>query len=214
MVTVPGGVQMIRQYAPLTAQALIATVAAGASVDIPLQGAIGNSAALTYEIANAPTLGQASLVNGSTLRYTAPPGGASAATLRYRVRYGRAVAEAGVDIEITGNLNHPPVAAADTAKFQGSLPVLIPVLANDSDPDGDPLTLVAVFGPTVGEVAIVGNQVRYTPGGINAETFSYTVSDGRGGTDQGEVSVSKAGRLGGAGLPVRRPLRQLPVRTH
>lgn len=40
--------------------------------------------------------------------------------------------------------NTPPVAANDTATTDRDVPVTIDVLANDSDPDGDPLTIVNV----------------------------------------------------------------------
>jgi hypothetical protein len=70
--------------------------------------------------------------------------------------------------------------------------VTIPVLANDSDPNGDPLTVTAVTQGTFGGVVInAGTTVTYTPsaGFAGTDTFQYTVSDGRGLSAQGLVTV-------------------------
>ena len=210
MATVPGGLQLIRQYAPLRAEPVFATVAAGASVDIPLAGSIGNGGALSYSLASAPDIGQASIVNGSILRYSAPPHGGGAVAFRYRVSYGQASFDADVGITVGGS-NLPPVAVADTAQYFGTQPILIPVLANDSDPDGDSLSITAVIGPTSGSLAIVGDKLQYTPGAATTETFTYSISDGRGGGDSATVTVSKRGRIvDEAGTP-RRPLRRAPL---
>ncbi len=68
------------------------------------------------------------------------------------------------------------------------------VLTNDSDPDTDPLTIDSVTQGTHGTVAINGSAVIYTPDdNFNGpDSFTYTISDGRGGTDVASVSVSVA----------------------
>mgnify|MGYP003635237657 FL=1 len=66
------------------------------------------------------------------------------------------------------------------------------VRANDSDPDGDPLTVTSVTTPTGGTAAVAGggNYVIYTaPFGNGQFTFNYTISDGRGGTASASVIV-------------------------
>jgi hypothetical protein len=67
------------------------------------------------------------------------------------------------------------------------------VLANDSDPDGDTLTISAFDNPSAqgGTVAFGDSVLLYTPaaGFMGTDTFSYTVSDGRGGTDSATVTV-------------------------
>ena len=64
---------------------------------------------------------------------------------------------------------------------------------NDTDVNGDPLTVIAVDGPTGGTVSIVGAEFRFRPtGNLCAPApagFDYTVADGRGGTDTGRVTV-------------------------
>ena len=55
------------------------------------------------------------------------------------------------------------------------------LLNDDSDVDGDTLTVTAITNPTNGSATLVGNTVTYTPtpntGGYN-EVLTYTVSDG------------------------------------
>ena len=72
--------------------------------------------------------------------------------------------------------------------------VTIPVLDNDYDPDvGDTLALDSVTQGTNGDVEIIDDyHVAYSPDiGFNGiDSFNYTVSDGRGGTDTATVSVT------------------------
>jgi hypothetical protein len=84
----------------------------------------------------------------------------------------------------------PPVAINDTASTGYQSPVFIPVLANDSDPDADTLSIASVQSPTSrGGTAVVSNNgtpsntaddgILYTPGQFSGlDQFSYTVSDG------------------------------------
>lgn len=68
------------------------------------------------------------------------------------------------------------------------------VLANDSDPDGDTLTVLSVDAASIsgGVVENKGNNTfDYTPAAAftGNDTFTYTVSDGNGGTAQATVTV-------------------------
>jgi hypothetical protein len=98
-------------------------------------------------------------------------------------------------ITVTG-VDHPPAAINDfPTVVQGSGPVAINVLANDSDPDGDPLTVASVTQGTKGHVSIAADRksLTYDPAGsfIGTDQFLYTVSDGRpGGLAFGTVRVS------------------------
>jgi len=97
-------------------------------------------------------------------------------------------------ITVTG-VDHPPAATNDfPTVVQGSGPVTIDVLANDTDPDGDPLTIASVTQGTNGHVAITANKkfLTYHPTGsfIGTDSFTYTASDGRGGLSVGTVLVT------------------------
>jgi len=105
-------------------------------------------------------------------------------------------------------LNLPPVAEDDTATTAEDTPVDIPILANDSDPDGDTDEVIrvnnvvlTVGGPAVatanGSVQLVlngaGQEVlRFTPNtNYNGkESFTYTIDDRNGGVDTATVTVT------------------------
>ena len=86
--------------------------------------------------------------------------------------------------------NSPPIAGADTATTTAGTPVAIPVLANDSDPDNNPLTITAVSNIVNGTATInnVNKTITYTPNpGVSSGSFTYTISDG---TAQSSAPVS------------------------
>lgn len=72
--------------------------------------------------------------------------------------------------------------------------VTVAVLANDSDPDGDILTVSGVSDGAFGTVVNNGDgTVTYTPTDPafeGTDTFTYDISDGNGGTDTATVSVT------------------------
>ena len=120
-------------------------------------------------------------------------------TYHYRVR---AVSDLGNATGLDKTFltpNHAPVAKDDTAINLPSAAVTIDVLDNDSDGDWDNLIISAksaVTPATAGTMAIVSNQLVFTASAVfgNAAnpkaTFTYTVSDGFGGTDTGSVTVN------------------------
>ena len=90
--------------------------------------------------------------------------------------------------------NRQPVAANDSANVVTSGSIDILVRANDSDPDGDSLTITAVSAVSGGGTATImggGTHIRYAaPATAGAKTFTYTVSDGRGGAATATVTVT------------------------
>ncbi|MEQ1859278.1 MAG: HYR domain-containing protein [Chthoniobacteraceae bacterium] len=94
--------------------------------------------------------------------------------------------------------NRPPAAAADS-EFAARASVLIDVLANDSDIEGDAFTLASVSQPVSGGVArIEAGKVRFTPSAtVSAPiTFTYTVSDGMD-SGTGTVTIKPVSNLSG-----------------
>lgn len=110
----------------------------------------------------------------------------------------------GVEIEI----NQPPKAVPDVYETPerddaGAVTLEVPapgVLGNDEDPDGDPLTASGATTPTNGVVLLRSNgSFAYTPDPTykwgedefsRVDTFDYTVSDDRGGSAIGTVSIT------------------------
>ncbi len=79
--------------------------------------------------------------------------------------------------------NRAPVAADDSRYTLGTQPVEIPVLANDSDPEGDLLTVTAVTQGNFGSVQILADgRVRYLPGPgfAGSDLFTYSIRDTHG----------------------------------
>ncbi len=90
--------------------------------------------------------------------------------------------------------NGEPVAVSDRAQVVPGGRVRVNVLTNDSDPDGDPLALVpdALAQPTKGATELDGDVVVYDATGAVANqevSFEYVITDGRGATARGLVTV-------------------------
>jgi Ca2+-binding RTX toxin-like protein len=89
--------------------------------------------------------------------------------------------------------NQPPNAVDDAAQTPANTPVTITVLANDTDPESDLLSVTGVSQPSHGKAVVNGNNtVTYTPtpGYSGADQFTYTISDGNGSTDTATVAVT------------------------
>ena len=96
-------------------------------------------------------------------------------------------------------VNDPPVAVNDTYALSANatLSVAAPgVLANDSDVDGDPLTVTLVTAPAHGAVTLSANGAfSYTPAANYAgtDTFTYSVRDPSLSSALATVSLSVSG---------------------
>jgi hypothetical protein len=134
---------------------------------------------------------------------TATPGGANvvytpqaefsgAVTINYTVSDGNGGSDSAVvNVTVTSE-NDVPVAVNDTATvLEDSTGNVIDVTANDTDNDGDPLTVTQATALN-GTAAPNGGNVTYTPNPDFAgqDTISYTISDGNGGTAGAVVTVT------------------------
>ena len=100
-------------------------------------------------------------------------------------------AEAEVVVTVTA-VNDAPVAVADTAATDEDEPVTVDVLANDSDVDGDALSIESVSQPAYGTARATADRVEYAPEADwhGTDRFVYSVADGNGGTAEAEVVVT------------------------
>ena len=96
----------------------------------------------------------------------------------------------------TGPPNTAPVANDDSLSLNQGVAGTVDVLGNDSDADGDELSVVSTTDATSGTISVTSDGVSYTPddGFFGTDSFSYVVGDGRGGTDTGLVSIVVNGR--------------------
>ncbi|WP_400080000.1 Ig-like domain-containing protein [Winogradskyella sp. R77965] len=118
--------------------------------------------------------------------YTPNPGFIGEDTFEYTIcddGNPQACDTATVYIEVlpeSGPENEAPIANADTAATPEGTPIDIVVLANDFDPDGDPITITATTDPTNGTVTLnPDGTITYTPnpGFTGEDTFTYTICD-------------------------------------
>ncbi len=88
--------------------------------------------------------------------------------------------------------NRDPVAQDDHATTSQNTPVEINVLANDSDPDFDKLTITVIAGPSNGTVTVSDTAISYTPeaGFAGVDSLTYEIDDADGGADQANVNIN------------------------
>ncbi|WP_442771199.1 retention module-containing protein, partial [Zoogloea ramigera] len=145
--------------------------------------------------ATAPN-GTVTLNPDGTLRYVPNPDFNGTDTITYTISDGKGgTATATVTVNVTP-VNDPPVARPDTASTNEDTPVILPVLGNDSDADGDPLTVTnATVNPAQGSVVInPDGTLSFTPApNFNGPAqITYTIDDGKGGTTTAVVTVNVA----------------------
>lgn len=90
-------------------------------------------------------------------------------------------------------VNRPPVANVDAVTVTASKSVTINVLENDSDPDGDPLTIVSYTQGRLGSTSKNSSgRLVYTalPRVHGVDQLTYTISDGHGHTATASIVVT------------------------
>lgn len=167
--------------------ALTARTFAGASVKItvPLDGTDpdGDSVRLTG-IGRAPGKGTAKVTAG-TIVYSAAKGSRGTDTFAYTVEDARGESATGtveIGIAPVPQTNQPPVAVDDRVQVRPGRSVAVPVLANDSDPDGDRIALVRGATEEAGVRAeVVGERIAFTsPQTEGTSSVIYTIEDTKG----------------------------------
>ena len=133
-------------------------------------------------------------INGdNTVTYTPEADYNGDDVFTYTVSDGKGGEDTGTVFVTIKAANVPPEAVDDNASTLENTAVVIDVLSNDLDEDGDALSVMNVGQGQHGTVEInEDNTVTYTPeaGYTGEDTFTYTVSDGKGGEDTGEVNIS------------------------
>ena len=179
---------------PLTAWAV-----SGQTVRIPVPTAgidpDGDSVVLTG-IESPPQKGTAAL-GVDWIEYTPAPNQSGTDVFTYIVedRLGKqATARVRVGIAQPATTNQPPLAVPDTVLVRPGRVLTVPVLANDLDPDGDELVVVneemETSDPGLAPQALESGVVVNSPEQPGSYVFSYQVSDGRGGTSVGSVTLN------------------------
>ena len=124
------------------------------------------------------------LAGGSTIT--------NAAGLSY-VGHQTSIAFTGTSNTVTSPVpNSAPIANPDSPTTPYQQAATVDVLANDTDSNADPLTITATTVASHGTVTVVAGKIVYTPaaGFSGTDSFTYTISDGHGGTATGSVTVT------------------------
>ena len=86
--------------------------------------------------------------------------------------------------------NQPPVADDLCVVTAQGTPIEVSVMADASDPDGDPLRILSVSGPASGQVAIEPDgALNFAAEQPGLQRFTYQIGDGRGGSDAAEITA-------------------------
>ena len=157
--------------------------------------------ALTVVDNSEPSNGSAVLNEDGTFTYTPDDGFTGTDSFTYTITDGNGGEDtATVTIEVGGAPpppppppeNGPPDAVDDTTVTDYQTPVNVTVLGNDSDPDGDALTVVDNSEPSNGSAVLnEDGTFTYTPddGFTGTDSFTYTITDGNGGEDTATVTI-------------------------
>ena len=165
------------------------------NITVPLDGIDpdGDSVSLVG-LNQAPSLGSVE-VNSSWLTYKPSEGASGTDTFTYVVedRFGaQSTGTVRVGVAQSSPLNVAPVATDDLVVAKPGRTVAVDVLSNDLDTDGDTLSLEGdpvSSDPSLGVSTRAGRLVLNLPDKEGNHSVAYTVSDGRGGTDTGTVTV-------------------------
>ncbi len=149
-----------------------------------------------------PSRGTLAVESGGHAVLFSSDGQVGTMTARYDVTgAGGAVASAMLTITVVDelNLNQPPVALDDLnyTTIENSTPgfpmIIVPVLGNDSDPEGDVLTIATwtqgSHGATVTKLSNP-ERLQYNPGTYRGtDSFTYVVADQKGNRSTARVTV-------------------------
>ncbi|EOW9687525.1 tandem-95 repeat protein, partial [Vibrio parahaemolyticus] len=151
----------------------------------------GDNKVVSLDAENGPKNGTVIVNNDGTVTYTPDDNYVGEDTFTYIVTSGGVSESTTVEVNVTP-VNDAPVAKDDIATTQEDTAVTIDVLSNDTDVDGDKLSIQSATVPEAqGKVEIVDGKLVFTP----AENFNgdaeitYTVTDGQL-TDEAKVTVT------------------------
>ncbi len=199
----------------VVAEGAVATVLAGGATSVLANDTDPDGNPLVAVLVTGPANGSLTLNGNGTFSYIHNGSETVSDSFAYRASDGLAMGNVvNVSIAVTP-VNDAPVAVADQVVAGTDSPLNISsaaLLANDTDAEGDSLSITSVHTPINGSVNMVGSQVVFIPAPSyeGPASFRYDISDGHGGADTGTVNVS----VDRANAPSVVVLRSLLVVAH
>jgi VCBS repeat-containing protein len=167
--------------------------------DMPLNGnVLGNDtdeegSTLSATLVSGPAHGSVAWNGDGSFTYTPDEDFNGSDSFTYRASDGQAESNVATVRLTVGPQNDEPVAAADSATANEDAFVVIDVLANDVDADGDELSALVVSGPAHGTLGFnPDGTVTYTPDAdfFGEDSFTYRASDGPPDSNMATVSIT------------------------
>ncbi len=127
-----------------------------------------------------------------TFTYTPAAGFLGQDQFTYTIRDNRGASAVATVTLVVAEVSQSPVAVDDQVTTEAGQPVTIDVLANDTLPAGQQVAIVAVTLPFRGKLAFNPDKtIIYTPnpGFVGIDDFTYTISNGKGGTAKAKVTI-------------------------
>ncbi|MBI4742560.1 MAG: Ig-like domain-containing protein [Betaproteobacteria bacterium] len=202
-VTTSAGDRVYRNRAPLAVDDAVSWPNSGKPIDVLANDSDPDGDALRVIGVTPGAHGQTAIRADGKVDYVAQSGWEGGDQFTYTVSDGKNGGTASARVTIAARPNLPPVAVDDRVSWLGSqMPAIIDVLVNDSDPDGDKIAVVGVTNGANGAVSIrpdgklnyminsLWNGTRIVdPYWEGTDQFTYTISDGKGGTATARVTI-------------------------
>jgi len=181
----------LANHPPIASDGTVAT-SAGIATAVVLHASDPDGDALVYSVVVGPAHGVLTGI-APALTYTPDAGYAGPDSFTFKASDGRLDSNvATVSVTVAGT-SRAPVAVDDEASTHANVPLALDPTANDDDPDGDPIQVVAtsLTAPAHGTLTLDGNSVTYTPddGFVGDDGFRYRVTDGLATSEPATVTV-------------------------
>jgi CshA-type fibril repeat protein len=160
-------------------------------IDVLANDSDGNGDMLTVTSVSSPSHGSAIVNPDGTITYTPEANFYGSDSVMYEVSDGNGGAASATVYITVEAVNDAPQAVDDATSTLEDVPVIIPVLANDSDLDGDAMIVVAANDGVFGTASTDGVTVTYFPAAhaYGTDTLTYQISDGKGGYHEALVTI-------------------------
>jgi len=179
-----------------------ATVAEDGILQSQLQGADFNGDAVTFALGQVPANGTVTVAANGSYTYTPNANYNGSDSFTYTVSDGNGGVDTGTVSVTVSSVNDAPV-ADDVSGLEaiGAQRIFTAgeLLGNDTDVDGDALSILSVSNAVGGTVSVNGNGdvvFAANSGHEGAASFDYTVSDGQGGSDTASVQFTAYNPVG------------------